>query len=209
MHVMHVMQDARCNMQMKHRGNFGFGLLQRLHFAFWILNYRRPPNTRQLLTSRMRTRLQTELRELSRPGWQRDPGPFRTRCLQGREDRRGSRLRHPQGCAGTPMPATNMSEGQAKKVVAYLRATAATKTTATAVGDAARGKAVFDGKGGAAKCHRAASLAHRGRPDAHRGSCAARPISNARSSIRRRKCCRRDASIASSPGTAARSPDAC
>jgi mono/diheme cytochrome c family protein len=59
-----------------------------------------------------------------------------------------------KGVPGTPMPATNMSDEQAKRVVAYLRSTAATKTSATAVGDAARGKGLFDGKGGCVKCHR-------------------------------------------------------
>jgi cytochrome c oxidase cbb3-type subunit 3 len=70
-----------------------------------------------------------------------------------------------KGVPGTPMPATNMSEEQAKKVVAYLRATAATKTTATAVGDAARGNAIFDGKGGCAKCHRVSGVGSRIGPD--------------------------------------------
>jgi putative heme-binding domain-containing protein len=70
-----------------------------------------------------------------------------------------------KGVPGTPMPATNMSEEQAKKVVAYLRATAATKTTATAAGDAVRGKAIFDGKGGCAKCHRVGGVGSRIGPD--------------------------------------------
>jgi putative heme-binding domain-containing protein len=60
-----------------------------------------------------------------------------------------------KGVSGTPMPATNMSDEQAKRVVAYLRSTAAAKTSAATVGDTARGKALFDGKGGCLKCHRA------------------------------------------------------
>lgn len=60
-----------------------------------------------------------------------------------------------KGVPGTPMPGTNMSDEQAKRVVAYLRSTAATKTSTSAVGDAARGKALFEGKGGCLKCHRA------------------------------------------------------
>ncbi len=59
------------------------------------------------------------------------------------------------GIPGTPMPATNMSVEQAAKVVAYLRSTAESRRTSGAVaGDAARGKALFDGKGGCAGCHR-------------------------------------------------------
>jgi len=70
-----------------------------------------------------------------------------------------------RGVPGTPMPPTNMSEEQAKKVVAYLRTTAATKTSSSAVGDAARGKTLFDGKGGCAKCHRVGGVGSRLGPD--------------------------------------------
>ena len=70
-----------------------------------------------------------------------------------------------KGIPGTPMPATNMSEEQAKRVVAYLRSTAATKTSASAVGDAARGKGLFEGKGGCLKCHRANGVGSRIGPD--------------------------------------------
>jgi putative heme-binding domain-containing protein len=70
-----------------------------------------------------------------------------------------------KGVPGTPMPPTNMSEEQAKKVVAYLRSTAATKRSATAVGDVARGKALFEGKGGCAKCHRVSGVGSRIGPD--------------------------------------------
>ncbi len=70
-----------------------------------------------------------------------------------------------KGVPGTPMPPTNMSEEQAKKVVSYLRSTAATRTTATAVGDVARGKALFEGKGGCLKCHRANGVGSRIGPD--------------------------------------------
>src|SRR5688572_30344359 len=40
-----------------------------------------------------------------------------------------------KGVPGTPMPPTNMSEEQAKRVVAYLRSTAATRTSTSTVGD--------------------------------------------------------------------------
>jgi putative heme-binding domain-containing protein len=58
------------------------------------------------------------------------------------------------GIPGTPMPASNMSEEQAGKVVAYLRSTAASHRSDAAVGDALRGRIVFDGKGTCATCHR-------------------------------------------------------
>jgi putative heme-binding domain-containing protein len=70
-----------------------------------------------------------------------------------------------KGVPGTPMPATNMSEEQAKRVVAYLRSTAATRSTASAVGDAARGKTLFEGKGGCLKCHRVSGTGSRIGPD--------------------------------------------
>jgi cytochrome c oxidase cbb3-type subunit III len=70
-----------------------------------------------------------------------------------------------KGVPGTPMPPTNMSAEQATRVVSYLRSTAATKTTATAIGDAARGKALFEGKGGCLQCHRANGVGSRIGPD--------------------------------------------
>ena len=70
-----------------------------------------------------------------------------------------------KGVPGTPMPATNMSDEQAKRVVAYLRSLAATKTSGTATGDAARGKALFEGKGGCVSCHRVNGVGSRVGPD--------------------------------------------
>jgi putative heme-binding domain-containing protein len=57
------------------------------------------------------------------------------------------------GIPNTPMPPTNMTVEQASKIVAYLRSTAATKRAGGVTGDAARGKSIFDGKGGCATCH--------------------------------------------------------
>src|SRR6476619_4538867 len=57
------------------------------------------------------------------------------------------------GIPNTPMPATQMTEEQAGKIVAYLRSRAATVGAASVVGDAARGKALFDAKGACASCH--------------------------------------------------------
>lgn len=57
------------------------------------------------------------------------------------------------GIPNTPMPATNMTVEQAQKIVGYLRSTAATKRAGGTTGDAARGRAIFEGKGGCAACH--------------------------------------------------------
>lgn len=69
------------------------------------------------------------------------------------------------GIPGTPMPATNFTEEQAAKVVAYLRATAASKRSASSAGDPSRGHLVFDGKGGCATCHRINGTGSRLGPD--------------------------------------------
>ncbi|HEX5107118.1 MAG TPA: c-type cytochrome [Vicinamibacterales bacterium] len=70
------------------------------------------------------------------------------------------------GIPNSPMPATNMTVEQASKIVAYLRSLPTTKRTAAAVvGDAARGKAVYDGKGNCASCHRVDGVGSRVGPD--------------------------------------------
>ncbi len=59
-----------------------------------------------------------------------------------------------KGIANTPMPATpNMSREQAVQIVAYLRSRAVLKDVG-AGGDAARGKALYAGKGACTDCHR-------------------------------------------------------
>jgi putative heme-binding domain-containing protein len=58
-----------------------------------------------------------------------------------------------------------MSEEQAARVVAYLRSTAATKRSTSVTGDPARGKSLFDGKGGCAGCHRVGAAGSRLGPD--------------------------------------------
>jgi putative heme-binding domain-containing protein len=61
------------------------------------------------------------------------------------------------GIPGTAMPPSNLPEAQAALIVAYLRSIpgsiASSKTTGLR-GDPVNGKAVFDGKGGCASCHR-------------------------------------------------------
>jgi putative heme-binding domain-containing protein len=69
------------------------------------------------------------------------------------------------GIPGTPMPATNLSDEQASHVVAYLRSVATATPTSSAVGNSARGKSVFDGKGACATCHRVNGLGSRLGPD--------------------------------------------
>ncbi len=69
------------------------------------------------------------------------------------------------GIPNTPMPATNVSEAQAVKIVAYLRSVAAARRTASAAGDAGRGKTIFDGKGACATCHRVNGIGSRLGPD--------------------------------------------
>jgi len=59
------------------------------------------------------------------------------------------------GIPGTGMPPGNFSEFDAGRIVAYLRSmTAAPAASAVGPGDAARGKAVVDGKGQCLTCHR-------------------------------------------------------
>jgi putative heme-binding domain-containing protein len=69
------------------------------------------------------------------------------------------------GIPGTPMPASNFSDDQAAHIVAYLRSVAASRSSAAAVGDPARGKALFDGKGTCAMCHRVNGVGSRLGPD--------------------------------------------
>jgi putative heme-binding domain-containing protein len=73
-----------------------------------------------------------------------------------------------KGIAGTPMPATpNMSKPQAAQIVAYLRSRAVVKD-AGAGGDAARGRALFAGKGKCVSCHRVEGTGSRLGPDLSR-----------------------------------------
>jgi putative heme-binding domain-containing protein len=59
------------------------------------------------------------------------------------------------GIPGTAMPPGNFHEHQVTALIAYLRSmTASIATSTTTLGDAARGKAIFEGKGECLKCHR-------------------------------------------------------
>ena len=72
------------------------------------------------------------------------------------------------GIPNTPMPATNVSEAQAVKIVAYLRSVAESRKSVAVAGDATRGKMIFDGKGDCAACHRVNGVGSRLGPDLSR-----------------------------------------
>jgi len=58
--------------------------------------------------------------------------------------------------AGSPagMPAFMLDSAEMAGIIAYLRNMNAVDAASVATGDAARGRAVYDGKGGCARCHR-------------------------------------------------------
>jgi mono/diheme cytochrome c family protein len=68
------------------------------------------------------------------------------------------------GIPGTAMPPSSFSEGQAGTIVAYLRSLASSPTTGMLKGDAARGQALFTGKGQCQNCHSVAGVGARGGP---------------------------------------------
>ena len=72
------------------------------------------------------------------------------------------------GIPNTAMPGTKMTEAQASQIVAYLRSLAATKRSGTVTGDPARGRIVFEGKGGCTGCHRVNGTGSRVAPDLSR-----------------------------------------
>jgi putative heme-binding domain-containing protein len=72
------------------------------------------------------------------------------------------------GIPNTPMPANNVSEAQAVKIVAYLRSLAESRRSVAATGDATRGKSIFQGKGACVTCHRVNGDGSRVGPDLSR-----------------------------------------
>lgn len=71
-----------------------------------------------------------------------------------------------KGIPGTAMPPGNFSESAALTVVAYLRSLAsATNVVTVSGGDSAAGKAIFEGKGQCANCHRVRTAGSRVGPD--------------------------------------------
>ena len=69
------------------------------------------------------------------------------------------------GIPRTAMPPNNLQDFQAEIVVAYLRSIATTGRTASGNGNAGRGKALFEGKGGCMQCHRVGTSGSRVGPD--------------------------------------------
>jgi putative heme-binding domain-containing protein len=69
------------------------------------------------------------------------------------------------GISGAGMPANKMTELQAYTIVAYLHYLAESASKNTATGDPARGKTVFEGKGGCLRCHRVMGQGSRLGPD--------------------------------------------
>jgi len=58
-----------------------------------------------------------------------------------------------RGIPGTPMAPSGMSESQIGQIVGYLRSMTAAGDTASANGDAARGRSIVEGKGQCLSCH--------------------------------------------------------
>jgi putative heme-binding domain-containing protein len=69
------------------------------------------------------------------------------------------------GISGSGMPANKMTEAQAYTVVAYLHFLAESGSKNTSTGDAQKGQAVFEGKGGCRSCHRVMGNGSRVGPD--------------------------------------------
>jgi putative heme-binding domain-containing protein len=69
------------------------------------------------------------------------------------------------GIPGTAMPPHNLQDFQVEVIVAYLRSVATTGRTASGSGNAGRGKALFEGKGGCLQCHRVGTSGSRVGPD--------------------------------------------
>jgi putative heme-binding domain-containing protein len=58
------------------------------------------------------------------------------------------------GIRGTAMPASNLSDAELTALVAYIRAGFDLNAPAVKVGDRARGRTIFEGKGACGSCHR-------------------------------------------------------
>ena len=69
------------------------------------------------------------------------------------------------GIPGTAMPPNNFTDFAALTIVAYLRSMAAATATTTSGGNPARGKAIYEGKGNCASCHRIRGVGSRIGPD--------------------------------------------
>jgi len=70
-----------------------------------------------------------------------------------------------KGVPGTGMPSHDFTEVQAEQIVAYLRSLATAGRSTLPAGNAARGKTIFEGKGGCGSCHRVLGKGSRLGPD--------------------------------------------
>jgi cytochrome c oxidase cbb3-type subunit III len=69
------------------------------------------------------------------------------------------------GIPDTAMPPHNLQDFQAGTIIAYLHNVATSDRTVAGNGNAARGKALFEGKGGCTGCHRVVTNGSRTGPD--------------------------------------------
>lgn len=69
------------------------------------------------------------------------------------------------GLPGTPMPPSAFKPEQVMQIVAFLRAFPSIRARQVSSGDAARGKSLFEGKGGCLDCHRVNGRGGRSGPD--------------------------------------------
>src|SRR5262245_46362727 len=69
------------------------------------------------------------------------------------------------GIPGTAMPPSGLSDIEISAVIAYLRNMGRADPRGVEIGDAARGQALFYGKGDCGSCHRVASQGPRAAPD--------------------------------------------
>jgi putative heme-binding domain-containing protein len=69
------------------------------------------------------------------------------------------------GIPGTAMPPAAFKTEQAAQIVAFLRAFPASRASSTVSGDAAKGKQIFEAKGGCFECHRVNGRGSRVGPD--------------------------------------------
>ena len=69
------------------------------------------------------------------------------------------------GIPGTAMTATGYSDSEAVALVAYLRNMSTVDLSGAVFGDEERGRAIFEGKGGCASCHRVGGEGPRFAPD--------------------------------------------
>ena len=69
------------------------------------------------------------------------------------------------GIPGTAMERVNVTDAQAGDIIAYIRASAKSQSATDVTGDAARGKAIFEGKGACLTCHAVKGNGSRFGPD--------------------------------------------